>query len=60
MSRQFDVRRDAAGWTVFDRFTGQVVTINHVGQKALTWLEATDLVRRLQRRTDDGDRKILQ
>lgn len=60
MPQQFDLRRDGGGWTVFDRFTGQTVILNHARQQGLTWAEATDVVRRLQSRADDGDRRILQ
>jgi hypothetical protein len=60
VAQQFDVKRDTAGWTVFDRWTGEPVVIGHVRQKGLTWGEASDVLRRLQSRGDDGDRKILQ
>lgn len=60
MAPQFDLRRDAAGWTVFDRWTGQTVIIEGVRQEGLTLEGATDVVRRLQLRSGDGDRKILQ
>ena len=33
MAPQFDLRRDAAGWTVFDRWTGQTVIIEQVRQE---------------------------
>lgn len=60
MATQFDLKRDNTGWTVFDRWTGQTVTIEHVPQEGLTLAEASDVVHRLQSRSDDGDRKILQ
>lgn len=60
MAPQFDLRRDAAGWTVFDRWTGKTVIVERVLQEGLTWEEASDVVRRLQSRSDDGDRRILQ
>ena len=60
MAPQFDLRRDAAGWTVFDRWTSQMVVIEHVRQEGLTWEDASDVVCRLQARSGDGDRRILQ
>ena len=60
MAPQFDLRRDAAGWTVFDRWTGQTVIIEQVRQEGLTWEDASDVVRRLGSRSGDGDRRILQ
>jgi hypothetical protein len=60
MTAHFDLRRDATGWTVFDRWTGKTVIIERVRQQGLTWEEASDVVRRLQLRSDDGDRRILQ
>ena len=59
MAPQFDLRRDAAGWTVFDRWTGQTVIIEQVRQEGLTWEDASDVVRRLESRSGDGDRRIL-
>lgn len=60
MAPQFDIRRDNAGWTVFDRWTGQTVIVEHVRQEDLTFEDASEVVRRLQSRSDDGDRRILQ
>ena len=60
MASQFDLRRDAAGWTVFDRWTGQTVIIEQVRQEGLIWEDASDVVRRLESRSGDGDRRILQ
>lgn len=60
MAPQFDLSRDAAGWTVFDRWTGQTVIIEQVRQEGLTWEDASDVVRRLESRSGDGDRRILQ
>ena len=60
MKTQFDVRRDGSGWTVFDRWTGKPVVLAGAEQAGMTWLEAKDLVERLERRSDDGDRSILQ
>jgi hypothetical protein len=60
MAIQFDTRRDETGWTVFDRWTGYDVVLQGAAQTGLTWLEACDLIERLDRRRDDGDRSILQ
>jgi hypothetical protein len=60
MQQQFDLKRDAAGWTVFDRWTGETVVLAHARQEHLTWTEASDVLRRLQSRGGEGDRRILQ
>jgi hypothetical protein len=60
MTAQFDLRRDERGWTVFDRWTGCEVVLQGAVQTGLTWLEADDLIERLNRRRSDGDRSILQ
>ena len=60
MPSQFDLRRDATGWTVFDRWTGQPVVIGLVSQSGLNLAEAEDLVRRLNGRSDGDDRTVLQ
>ncbi len=57
---QYDCRRDAQGWTVFDRWTGRTVIVERAEQCGLDWSAALDLARRLNRRCLDGDRSILQ
>lgn len=57
---QYDCRRDAKGWTVFDRWTGHVVVLAGAEQAGLGWSEADDLVNRLNQRRLDDDRSILQ
>jgi hypothetical protein len=57
---QYDARRDRLGWTVFDRWTGQVVVIQGAAQSALSWIDADELAERLNRRRLDGDRGLLQ
>ena len=57
---QYDCRRDAGGWTVFDRWTGCVVVLMGVEQIGLIWLDADELAERLNRRRLAGDRSILQ
>ncbi|MGA0605365.1 hypothetical protein ACO2Q0_05130 [Phenylobacterium sp. VNQ135] len=60
MTRQYDTRRDARGWTVFDRWTGETVMLGLCAQAGLSWLDADDLAERLNRRRLAGDRSILQ
>lgn len=60
MSKQFDMRRDAEGWTVFDRWTGEAVILGFAAQVGLTESQATDLADRLNDRHHGCDRKILQ
>jgi hypothetical protein len=60
MPLQFDTRRDGLGWTVFDRWTGQVVVLQGADQIGLSWPQARELARRLNRRRLQGDRSILQ
>ncbi len=57
---QFDARRDGNGWTVFDRWTGQAVVLNGAEQMGLGWIDADELVERLNRRRREGDRSIFQ
>jgi len=60
LSIQYDVRRDARGWTVFDRWTGKTVMLGLSSQDGLPWADADDLAHRLNRRRLGGDRSILQ
>jgi len=60
MAIQYDLRRDPLGWTVFDRWTGEVVVLSGAEQAGMAWLEAEDLIERLNRRRVQGDRSILQ
>ncbi|MFN3511552.1 MAG: hypothetical protein ACK41C_00790 [Phenylobacterium sp.] len=60
MTVQYDVRRDAEGWTVFDRWTGRAVVLARADQSGLSWAEADALADRLNRRRLTGDRSILQ
>lgn len=57
---QYDCRRDADGWTVFDRWTGQVVVIQGHLQRGLNWIDAEDTANRLNSRRDLGERDVLQ
>ena len=60
MSAHFDLRRDGAGWTVFDRWTGKTVVIGSVPQLGLALADAEELVRKLNARGDPDERRILQ
>lgn len=60
MTAPFDCRRDAVGWTVFDRWTGKTVVLDGVAQRGLPFSQAEDTVQRLNSRRDSGDREILQ
>ncbi len=60
MAAHYDLKRDAAGWTVFDRWTGRAVVIVLVPQTGLAFASAEDLVRKLNSRGDPENRKILQ
>jgi hypothetical protein len=60
MDIQFDTRRDAHGWTVFDRWTGRIVVVARAAQQGMSFIEADDLAHKLNRRRLDGDRTILQ
>jgi hypothetical protein len=57
---QYDCRRDATGWTVFDRWTGRVVILGGVPQVGLARPSADALAGSLNKRRLDGDRTILQ
>lgn len=60
MSAHYDLKRDADGWTVFDRWTGKAVVIAFVPQVGLPFAAAEDVMHKLNRSGDPGDRKILQ
>jgi hypothetical protein len=50
MTVQYDVRRDALGWTVFDRGGGQAIVLGRSAQAGLSWFDADELADRLNRR----------
>lgn len=60
LSIQYDVRRDARGWTVFDRRTGEAVVLGLSAQDGLPWVDADDLAHRLNRRRLGGARGGLR
>lgn len=57
---QYDCRRDAEGWTVFDRWTGVTVLLGDEYQQGLTQADAQVLAGVLNQRRDLDDRRILQ
>lgn len=59
-STRYDVRRDEIGWTVFDRWTNEVVVLLFAQQCGLPSEDAKELVNRLNRQDSEGDRRILQ
>lgn len=60
MTLPFDCRRDAVGWTVFDRWTGRIVILDNVAQEGLPFSRAEETMRRLNSRRTFGQRDILQ
>ena len=60
MTGHFDLKRDAVGWTVFDRWTARPVVIAWAPQIGLTLADAEALVRELNGRGDPERRIILQ
>jgi hypothetical protein len=57
---QYEARRDRQGWTVFDRWTGKTVVLDHALRSGLSWLDAEALIDWLNRRGQQGHRGILQ
>ena len=60
MAGQYDIRRDRAGWTVFDRWTGMTVILDWAEKSGMSYPEAKVLAAALNRRGSAGDRSILQ
>lgn len=50
MTTRYDARRDALGWTVFDRSTGRPIVLGATTQSGLSWFDADELADRLNRR----------
>ena len=57
MREHYDIRREDAGWAVFDKFTGETVVIATVAQSGLSYSDAIALAHMLNRR---AQRAILQ
>ncbi|CAN7185585.1 hypothetical protein LJR164_000458 [Phenylobacterium sp. LjRoot164] len=60
MTLQYEARRDDAGWTVFDRWTGMIVILNRVRLVGLSAFLADEFVERLNSDQERGDRTIHQ
>ena len=60
MPLQYEARRDDAGWTVFDRWTGMTVILNRVRLAGLAAFMAEEIVERLNSEQERGDRTIHQ
>lgn len=45
---------------MFDRWTGEAALLAGAEQAGMAWLDADDLIQRLNRRHAKGDRSILQ
>jgi hypothetical protein len=57
---RYDMRKDLAGWTVFDVWTGQPVVIGGRVQNCLEREAALELVTMLNDQARRGDRVVLQ
>lgn len=60
MAIHYDTKRDPQGWTVFDRWTGEAVVLAGAEQAGMAWLDADDLIQRLNRHHAKGARSLLQ
>lgn len=54
MLERYAIRQDAKGWTVFDQWTGEPVTLTTLLQTGLTHQEAVELADMLNRRAGQG------
>jgi hypothetical protein len=57
---RYDLRKDSAGWAVFDVWTGQTVVIAGRRQGALTLNHACELMLLLNAQARRGSRVVLQ
>lgn len=60
MRERYDMRKDLAGWTVYDVWTGQPVVIADHVQACLERRDALELVTLLNDQARRGDRVVLQ
>lgn len=60
MRARYDLRKDLAGWTVYDVWTGQPVVIAERLQSCLERGDAEDLVGLLNDQARRGNRVVLQ
>jgi hypothetical protein len=59
-SARFQIRNDDEGLTAFDNWTGLPVVIAGVEQSRLQLQDALELCELLQRRANQGDRRIYE
>jgi hypothetical protein len=60
MSERYATRPDGEGFSVYDRWTGEVAVIAMVPQSGLSQEDADHTTQLLNRRAAGGDRTILQ
>lgn len=60
MLERYNRKRDLAGWTVFDVWTGQPVVIADRLQSCLELVDANTLLKMLNEQARRGDRVVLQ
>ncbi|WP_374571433.1 hypothetical protein [Phenylobacterium sp.] len=60
MLQRFDIRQEAGGWTVYDRWTGQAVVFRGVAQVRMRLDDAYDMADLLNWRVARGAREIYQ
>ena len=60
MLERYDLKRDPAGWTVYDVWTGQPVVIAQRSQTSLVLKDARELTAMLNDQVRRGNRVVLQ
>lgn len=60
MLERYDMKRNGAGWTVYDIWTGQPVVIARRSQTALNEKDAAELTAMLNDQVRRGNRVVLQ
>lgn len=60
MAQRYDIRRDDRGWTVFDRFTGEVVVVAGVPSTGMDIQDADELAELLDHPMIARDRIVWQ
>lgn len=60
MRERYDLRKESAGWAVFDIWTGHAVVIAGQAQDSLERDDALELVELLNDQGRRGDRVVLQ
>jgi hypothetical protein len=57
---RFTIRRDSAGWSIYERFTGEVAVIALTPQTGLSEDDAKHTAELLNTRARQGDRSLRQ